>query len=63
MCERVRLVRVRIMSPGANLALETFTRLRTQGTVAILMNSLVLNKYLQLIFNLHVKRICSVSKV
>ena len=63
MCERVRLVSVSIMSPGANFALETFTRLRTQGTVAILVNNRVLDKYLLLISNLHDVRISSVSKV
>ena len=62
MCERVGLVSVSIMSPGANLALEAVTRLRTQGTVAILLNNRVLDKYLLLISNLHVK-ISSVSKV
>ena len=62
MCERVKLVSVSIMSSGANLTLETVTRLGTKGTVAILLNNRVLDKYLLLISNLHVK-ISSVSKV
>ena len=62
MCERVKLVSVSIMSSGSNLTLETVTRLGTKGTVAILLNNRVLDKYLLLISNLHVK-ISSVSKV
>ena len=60
MCEGLSLVSFCVQGPGSNLALKTLTRLRAQGTVAILMNSslmVLLNKYLQLIFNLHVKRI------
>ena len=62
MCEWLRLVMVCVQGPGSNLALQPVTRLRPERTVTILMNSLVLDKYLQLLSNLHVK-ICSVSKV